>query len=441
MVKLRFAPSPTGNLHVGNFRTALINFLFTQKYNGHFLLRIDDTDIERSRVEFEKSIKEDLSWAGLNWDSLVKQSDRLSRYKQVLESLIEKELVYPCFETPEELSLKRKSQLSSGKPPIYDRSSLKLSLKDIEGFKSQGKKPHYRFLLKHETVFWNDMVRGDSKYNMGNISDPIIVREDGRFIYTLASVIDDIDLKISHIIRGEDHVTNSAAQIQIFNSMGANVPIMGHLSLMTDIKGEGLSKRTGGLSIKDLRNEEIESLSLNSYLSLAGTSKNIILKENLKEIISDFDITNFNRAPTKFNYNDLKNLNSKYIQKLDYEELKLRFANHKFKLEKNVWDLIRANVSSLNEIQEWENIIYGKLKETKVDKSLKKEFSKYLPNGEFDDETWRNWINNLKENYDMNKGEIFKLLREALTGYKAGPEMSSLIIILGKEKVLERLNN
>ena len=441
MVKLRFAPSPTGNLHVGNFRTALINFLFTQKYNGHFLLRIDDTDIERSRVEFEKSIKEDLSWAGLNWNSLVKQSDRLSRYNQVLEILIEKELVYPCFETTEELSLKRKSQLSSGKPPVYDRSSLKLSLKDIEGFKLQGKNPHYRFLLKHETVFWNDMVRGDTKYNMGNISDPIIVREDGRFIYTLASVIDDIDLKISHIIRGEDHVTNSAAQIQIFNSMGANVPIMGHLSLMTDVKGEGLSKRTGGLSIKDLRNEEIECLSLNSYLSLAGTSENIILKENLKEIISDFDITNFNRAPTKFNYNDLKNLNSKYIQKLDYEELKLRFANHKFKLEKNVWDLIRANVSSLNEIQEWENIIYGKLKETKVDKSLKKEFSMYLPNGEFDDETWRNWINNLKENYDMNKGEIFKLLREALTGYKAGPEMSSLIIILGKEKVLERLNN
>ena len=441
MVKLRFAPSPTGNLHVGNFRTALINFLFTQKYNGHFLLRIDDTDVERSKVEFEKSIKEDLSWAGLNWNSLVKQSDRLSRYNQVLESLIEKELVYPCFETPEELSLKRKSQLSSGKPPVYDRKSLKLSLKDIEDFKSLGRKPHYRFLLKHETVFWNDMVRGDSRYNMGNISDPIIVREDGRFIYTLASVIDDIDYNISHIIRGEDHVTNSAAQIQIFNSIGANAPIMGHLSLMTDIKGEGLSKRTGGISIKDLRNEEIESLSLNSYLSLAGTSKNIILKENLNEIISDFEITNFNRAPTKFNYNDLKNLNSKYIQKLDYEDLKLRFTNHKFKFKKNVWDLIRANVSSLNEIQEWENVFYGKLKENKIDKSLKKGFLKHLPKGDFDDETWRNWTNNLKENYDMNKGEIFKLLREALTGHQAGPEMSSLITILGKEKVLERLNN
>ena len=441
MVKLRFAPSPTGNLHVGNFRTALINFLFTQKYNGHFLLRIDDTDVERSKVEFEKSIKEDLSWAGLNWDSLVKQSDRLSRYNNVLDSLIEKELVYPCFETPEELALKRKSQLSSGKPPVYDRSSLKLSLEDIEDFKSQGRKPHYRFLLKQETVFWNDMVRGDSKYNMGNISDPIIVREDGRFIYTLASVIDDIDLNISHIIRGEDHVTNSAAQIQIFNSMGANVPTMGHLSLMTDIKGEGLSKRTGGISIKELRKEEIESLSLNSYLSLAGTSKNITLKENLKEIISDFEITNFNRAPTKFNYNDLKSLNLKYIQKLDYDELKLKFSYHKFKLEENVWHLIRTNVSSLNEIQEWEEVIYGKLKETNIDKNLKKEFLKYLPDGDFDDDTWKNWTNNLKENCDMNKGEIFKLLRIALTGFRAGPEMSSLIIILGKEKVLERLNN
>ena len=441
MVKLRFAPSPTGHLHVGNFRTALINFLYTKKFNGNFLLRIDDTDIERSKIEFEKSIKEDLSWAGLNWDHFVKQSDRLNRYKGVLENLIKKKLVYPCFETPEELSLKRKSQLSSGKPPVYDRSSLKLSLTDIESYKSQGRKPHYRFLLKHETVFWNDIVRGDSKYNMGNISDPIIVREDGRFIYTLASVIDDIDFNISHIIRGEDHVTNSAAQIQIFNSLGADVPKMGHLSLMTDFKGESLSKRSGSLSIRDLRNIEIESLSLNSYLSLVGTSENIILKENLEKIISDFEITKFNRAPTKFNYNDLKNLNSKYIQRLDYNQLKLKFSNHKFRLDKKVWELIKANVSSLNQLQDWENVIYGELEETKIDKNVKDKFLKHLPDGDFNDRTWLQWTNNIKEDFDMKKGEIFKLLRLALTGYTSGPEMSLLINILGKKKVLERLKN
>ncbi len=440
MVKLRFAPSPTGNLHVGNFRTALVNFLYAKKYNGQFMLRIDDTDEERSTIEFEKSIKEDLIWSGLCWDSSIKQSSRLKRYKKVLDSLIEKKLVYPCFETPEELSLKRKSQLSSGKPPIYDRSSLSLSPKEIDSFKSKGRKPHYRFILKHEIVFWNDLIRGESKYDMKNLSDPILVREDGKFIYTLASVIDDIDFNISHIIRGEDHVTNSAVQIQIFKCLGFEAPIMGHLSLMTDFKGEGLSKRVGSFSIKDLRNEDIQSLSLNSYLSLSGTSESIILKKSLKKVISDFKIENFNRAPTKFNLDDLKKINSKYFQNLDFDELVLIFSDHKLKLEKKVWELVKANVSSLNQLLEWENIIYGELKETNIDKNLKQEFAKHLPLGDFNDQTWEKWTNNIKENFEMKKVEIFRFLREALTGYRSGPEMSELINVLGKETVLKRLN-
>ncbi len=439
MVKLRFAPSPTGNLHVGNYRTALINFLFTKINSGHFLLRIDDTDNERSKIEFEKSIKEDLSWAGLKWDSEVKQSSRIKRYRQVLESLIKKQFVYPCFETPEELLLKRKSQLSSGKPPVYDRSSLKLSPSNIEKYISEGRKPHFRFMLNHETVFWNDLVRGECKYNMKNISDPIIVREDGRFIYTLASVIDDIDLNITHIIRGEDHVTNSAAQIQLFNSLGSKAPTMGHLSLMTDFEGESLSKRIGSISLKELRHNEIESLSLNSYLSLNGTSKNIILRNNLHEIISDFKISDFNRAPTKFNFNDLKKLNSKFIQQLNYEEIKSRFNYLDLKIEKNAWEVIKSNIFSLSELKKWDQIIYGELLENDVEEIMKENFIKHMPENKFNSETWKNWTYNLEKNLDIKKSEIFKLLRKALTGISKGPEMSELILIMGKEKILDRL--
>ena len=263
MIKLRFAPSPTGHLHVGNFRTALINYLFAKKNDGHFMLRIDDTDVERSKETFLKSIKDDLIWAEMSWDSEVRQSNRIQRYNEILKYLIEKKLVYKCFETAEELSLRRKSKLSAGKPPIYDRGSLNLTESQISKFENEGKKPHYRFYLKAETVYWNDLIRGECSYNMQNISDPIIVREDGRFIYTLASVIDDIDFDISHIIRGEDHVTNSAAQIQIFEALGKKVPTMGHLSLMTDFHGKGLSKRINSLSVKSLIKKNI----LNYYLN------------------------------------------------------------------------------------------------------------------------------------------------------------------------------
>ena len=267
MVKVRFAPSPTGFLHIGNFRTALVNFLFARKEKGHFMLRIDDTDHERSSLEFEKAIIEDLSWMNFKWDSLEKQSTRLKRYDEALETLLDKKRAYACYETAEELSLKRKAQLSSGNPPVYDRSSLRLSDSDVADLKSKGKKPHYRFLLDHTEVIWNDLIKGGSKYHMSSLSDPVVLREDGRVIYTLASVVDDIDFDITHILRGEDHMTNSAAQIQLFEALGSAAPNLGHLSLLTDISGAGLSKRLGSLSLKDLRNEGIHPMAISSLLS------------------------------------------------------------------------------------------------------------------------------------------------------------------------------
>ena len=278
--KLRFAPSPTGNLHVGNARTALVNYLFCKSISGEMMLRIDDTDEERSSKEYEESIKSDLNWLGIYWETTDRQSTRIKNYKDALKKLFENGRAYRCYETQEELSLKRKAQLMSGKPPVYDRQGLSLEENDHLRYEQDGKLPHWRFKLLDEEVTWTDLIRGHCAYDMNALSDPVIMREDGRPIYTLASVVDDIDHKISHIIRGEDHVTNSAAQIQLFNALGYEAPNLGHLSLISGADGEGLSKRLGSLSLGDLKREGLESNALSSLLARLGTSDPIVFFKN-----------------------------------------------------------------------------------------------------------------------------------------------------------------
>lgn len=440
MMKLRFAPSPTGNLHVGNFRTALINYLLAKKLSGHFMLRIDDTDVERSNLIYEEQIKKDLLWAGLNWDSEVKQSHRINKYKEVLDTLISKQLVYPCFEDPEELNLKRKAQLSSGKPPIYDRKSLNLTDKEIDEKISMGKKPHYRFFLKNEKIIWNDLIRGECNLYTSSVSDPIIVREDGRFIYTLASVIDDCDFEITHVIRGEDHVTNSAVQIQIFKALNSNVPKMGHLSLMTDIDGRGLSKRIGSLSIDELKKQNIEPQVLTSYLAKIGSSQNVELQNSMKNLIDEFDINLFNKAPTKFDYEFLKNINAKFFQLINFNIIKDRITENKLYFTKEFWNFIKTNVSSVDQIHEWLNIIYGQFyidKNNNLD--TKNLYLKCFPDQPIDNLTWSKWLENITKEVKDKKINIIKNLRAFLTGKSSGPELSGLIIFLGKEKIFQRL--
>jgi len=440
MIKLRFAPSPTGYLHVGNFRTALINYLLAKKLEGHFMLRIDDTDVERSKLAYEDQIKKDLTWAGLNWDSEVKQSLRLDRYKEILNLLIKNQLIYPCFEEPEELNLKRKAQLASGKPPVYDRKSLNLSEIEVEKMISNGKKPHYRFFLKNEKIIWNDLVRRECSLETSSISDPIVVREDGRFIYTLASVIDDMDHKITHVIRGEDHVTNSAVQIQIFRALNSKVPDMGHLSLMTDIDGSGLSKRIGSLSINDLKNENIEPEAINSYLSRAGSSKNVDLRKSINELIIDFDINDFNKAPTKFDYEFLKNFNSKFFQHIKYELMLNRVKENKVYFTEKFWNFIKTNVFTVEEVHEWLKIIYGDFYvDSSLDLETKKEYLSCFPDSSLDHLTWSFWLENIIKKVNDKKINIIKNLRLYLTGKTSGPELSTLVIFLGKEKIFERL--
>ena len=440
MIKVRFAPSPTGYLHIGNFRTALVNFLFARNVNGHFMLRIDDTDQERSSLEYEQAIKEDLSWMSINWDSLEKQSSRLSNYDDALETLLDKKRAYPCFETAEELSLKRKGQLSSGKPPVYDRSALKLSDSDIADLKSKGKKAHYRFLLNHTDVNWDDLVKGPSKYNMSNLSDPVILREDGRVIYTLASVVDDIDFKVTDILRGEDHMTNSAAQIQLFEALGSSAPRLGHLSLLTDISGSGLSKRLGSLSLKDLRHEGFEPMAISSLLSKVGTSDPIDVFKDIKQIIKEFDINKFGKSKPKFDQNELSNLNSKFFQLMDYEDIINKLKTMDLNITKEFWYLIRGNIEILDDVKIWMNVCFGNIQTKNIDSDLLSLALKLLPQDQFNENTWSIWTNLLKIESGKKGKDLYKPLRLCLTGQDNGPEMANLISIMGRDKVTERLS-
>ena len=395
MVKVRFAPSPTGHLHIGNFRTALVNFLFARKENGHFMLRIDDTDDERSTLEFEKDIIYDLKWMNFNWDSIEKQSSRLERYNEALNILLDKKRAYACYETAEELSLKRKVQLSSGKPPVYDRSALRLSDSDIATLEASGKKPHYRFLLDHSEIKWNDLVKGESKYNMSSLSDPVILREDGRVIYTLASVVDDIDFDITHILRGEDHMTNSAAQIQLFESLGSIAPNLGHLSLLTDISGSGLSKRLGSLSLQDLRNEGVNPMAISSLLSKIGSSDSVEAKKDIENIIISFDINKFGKSKPKFDKNELLALNSKVLQLMEYDEVLDDLNKLDLIITKDLWYLVRGNISLLKNVKDWSDVCFGNINSIIEDGAFITQAAKTLPEGEFNKTTWSIWTKNL----------------------------------------------
>ena len=440
MIKVRFAPSPTGYLHIGNFRTALVNFLFARNKNGHFMLRIDDTDGERSSIGYEEAIKEDLNWMSMNWDSLEKQSSRLSHYDDALQTLLDKNRAYPCFETAEELSLKRKVQLSSGKPPVYDRSALKLSDSDIADLKSKGKKAHYRFLLNHTDVKWDDLVKGTSKYNMSNLSDPVILREDGRVIYTLASVVDDIDFEITDILRGEDHMTNSAAQIQLFEALGSSAPRLGHLSLLTDISGSGLSKRLGSLSLRDLRQEGFEPLAISSLLSKVGTSDPIDIFKNITQIIKEFDINKFGKSKPKFDKSELSILNSKFFQLMDYEDVINQLNEMNLDVTQEFWYLIRGNIKILEDVKIWWNVGFGHIETNDNDVNFISLALKLLPKDQFNETTWSTWTNLLKIESGKKGKDLYKPLRLCLTGQDNGPEMAKLVSIIGRDKVIERLS-
>ena len=438
-IKVRFAPSPTGNLHVGNLRTALVNFLFARKAGGQFMLRIDDTDTERSTAAFEECIRADLTWMGMAWDVEDRQSERLDRYDAALVQLHADGRAYACYETPEELALKRKAQLSAGRPPVYDRAALKLTAEQIAAFEAEGRQPHWRFRLEDAEVRWHDMVRGDVAYHMSSLSDPVLMRADGRVIYTLASVVDDIDHGISHILRGEDHVTNSAAQIQLFEALGAQAPTMGHMALLAGADGEGLSKRLGSLSIAELRNNDIEAMSIASLLARIGTSDPVVPTAQMARIIDGFDITSFGRATAKFDPAELAQVNAKVVQELTFAAVAERLDAVAVGGGEPFWMAVRDNLSGVGEAGDWWQICTQPITPVIESANVTSAAADLLPDGDLEASIWQDWTKAIGAVSGAKGRGLFMPLRLALTGREKGPEIAPLLAFMGRERVLARL--
>lgn len=432
----RIAPSPTGYLHVGNVRTALVNWLFAKKNNGKFLLRIDDTDLGRSKKEYEDAIKQDLKWLGLDWDDNFNQKDRLDRYEQIKNSLIASGRLYPCYETQEELLIKRKIMLTQGKPPVYDRASLNLSQEKLRSFEAQGRKPHFRFKLEPRKVTWDDMIRGIVEIDPTTMSDPIFIREDGTWTYMLCSVVDDIDYKISHIIRGDDHVANTAVQIQLFEALSAQMPIFGHLPRITTKNAE-ISKRTGGFDIATLRDQkEIEAMTINNFLGTIGTSTPFTHFTNLNDLIKIFDITSYHKSPTTYEEQDLLRLNAKILEQYSYLE-----ACPDRQVPESFWEVVKHNVQTRSEVTKWWDICTKDVSAQIFDPDNMLDLAAELLPPNIDENTWPAWISEIKQRTGKFGKDLFMPIRCALTGLDDGPELKRLLPFIGYEAILKRLKN
>lgn len=440
-VRVRFAPSPTGMMHVGNARTALITWLFCREKGGHFLLRIDDTDLERSKDEYEAAIEEGLRWMGLNWDEKTRQRDRMDFYQKKIDILKANGRLYPCYETPEELSLKRKSQLSRSIPPIYDREALKLTPDQIKAYEAQGRKPHWRFKLVHDPIQWNDMIRGPVKFEGADLSDPVLIREDGTPLYHLCSVIDDIDYGITHIVRGEDHVTNTAAHVQMFEALGAAPPLFAHLPLLSDKDGSKLSKRIGSLSLRDLEAEEgLEPMAVVSLMARLGSSEAIEPFTKIEDVIRGFDIGKFSRGTPKFDHEELLRLNAKILHLTDFTVVQGKLAALGLPdLDAGFWAAVRPNLTRLRDVQEWWRVAKGPITPVITDAAFIDTALGLLPPAPWTLESWGQWTAAVKEKTGRKGKDLFMPLRQALTGMDHGPEMNSLLLLIGPEKAKERL--
>jgi glutamyl-tRNA synthetase len=431
-VVTRFAPSPTGRLHVGNIRTALHNFLFARKHGGRLLLRIDDTDRERSREEFVDAIRDDLAWMGLTADKEVRQSERFDLYEREFERLKAAGRVYACYETSEELELRRKVLLGRGLPPVYER-------KPADSPVPEGRQPHWRFRLDHEApIEWTDLIRGPQRFDPKLLSDPVIRREDGSWLYLLPSVIDDIDLGITHIVRGEDHVTNSAAQIQMFEALGAKPPAFAHEALLVAAEGK-LSKRLGSYGAEHLREEGVEPMAMLSLLARIGTSQPVEPITDLEELARDFDFAHFGRAPAHFDPHDVELLNARLLHKLDYAAVAGRLPDA---AQEEDWLLLRPNLERLTDFATWFDALHGVVEAPELahdERLLMKDAAAIAEGLDWADDPWRALTNELKASSGRRGRELFHPLRLALTGRDSGPEMAGLVARMGKDRTLHRL--
>ncbi|MEP5758583.1 MAG: glutamate--tRNA ligase [Litoreibacter sp.] len=434
MTVTRFAPSPTGYLHVGNLRTALFNFLIARKSGGQFILRLDDTDPERSKPEYADAIKQDLEWLGIEWDRVETQSSRLDRYAAAADELRTKQRFYEAFETPTELDLKRKKQLNMNKPPVYDRAALDLSDADKEAFRAERGDGVWRFMLDQHRIEWNDGILGDISIDAASVSDPVLIRADGQVLYTIASVVDDTDMGITHVVRGSDHVTNTATQIQIIQALDKVVPSFAHHSLLTGPQGEALSKRLGTLALRDLRERGIEPLALLSQMARLGSSQQIELRSSMDELIEGFDLSHFGSAPTKFDVDDLLPLTARRLQSLPVEaaQADLNALGIPAELQDAFWTVARDNITTRHDLSTWWALCRdgAEPKIDEEDKDFVAEAMTLLPSLPFTETTWKEWTTAVKEQSGRKGRGLFMPLRKALTGMDHGPDMGTLMPLL-----------
>lgn len=453
-ITVRFAPSPTGYIHIGNTRTALSNWLYAQKNRGQFILRYDDTDIERSRDEYARSIAVDLDWLGIKPDRVEYQSKRFDVYAQAADKLREAGLLYPCYETADELERRRKLRLARRLPPIYGREALKLTEDEKAKLEAEGRKPHWRFLLpnfendpmvtRRTEVHWDDLVRGPQTVDLASMSDPVLIREDGTYLYTLPSVADDIDMGVTHIIRGDDHVTNTGAQIAIFRALGAEPPVFGHHNLLTTVSGEGLSKRTGALSVGSLREAGYEPMAIASLAVLIGTSEAVSAVPNMKTLAEHFDLSAITKSAAKFDPAELDTLNRVLLHEMTFEQAKDRLEDLGIKGEEAepFWLTIRKNLDRFGEVSHWWQLVRGDLSEkpnlSDDDIEFVRQAFDFLPQEPWNNQTWKIWTERIKEATGRKGKSLFLPLRLALTGQAHGPEMADLLVLIGRQKTLDR---
>jgi glutamyl-tRNA synthetase len=439
-VKVRFAPSPTGRLHIGNIRPAVFNWLFARREHGVFVLRFDDTDLERSKEEYVAGIRDDLTWLGLTWDEEFRQSARFAFYEETAAKLRQAGRLYACYETAEELERRRKRQMARGLPPVYDRAALKLTEDEKRAFEKEGRKPHWRFLLEQRPTAWEDQIRGPQEIDAASVSDPVLIREDGTPLYTFTSVADDADTAITHIIRGEDHVTNTAVQIQIFEALGAKAPVFAHHNLLVGAQGEALSKRLGSLSIQGLRKAGLEPLAVITHASLIGTSEALHPQESLEALAHLFDFSKISRAPARFDPEELKSLNAKLLHAMPYEAVADRLHARGVIGGEAFWLAVRANLEVFADVDQWWTVVRGPVTPVVEDAAFLDRALAYLPPDPWDTGTWRSWTDAVKQATGAKGRALYHPLRLALTGLDRGPELKDLLPLIGYEKAAARLS-
>ena len=434
MTTTRFAPSPTGYIHVGNLRTALFNYMIAAKNGGTFILRIDDTDPVRSEEKYVDAIKQDLEWLGLTWDKVERQSARMDRYAETADQLREMGRFYEAFETPTELDLKRKKKLNMGKPPVYDRSALALSDAEKDAMRAERGNGVWRYKLDHERIEWADGIVGDISIDAASVSDPVLIRGDGQVLYTLASIVDDTDMGVTNVVRGSDHVTNTATQIQMIRAIGGTVPDFAHHSLLTGPQGESLSKRLGTLALRDLREAGVQPMALLSLLARLGSSQPVEVRSSLDELIDGFDISQFGSAPTKFDADDLYPLTARYNHTLPLSAVQDRITALGVPADQaeRFWDVARENITVLSDLSEWSDLAQNGADPIieAGDEDFIAQAMKMLPDGPYTDTTWGEWTTAVKEATGRKGKGLFMPLRKAVTGRERGPDMASLMPLL-----------